>query len=505
MKNIILLALLASAAIGSAQSLKVVSGPIIDKDNIKDNSFNFKDFIRAEAFGSIGSKFFLDKQNKVMYIGLAADKDRQYRFGILENYISLAGTKAMKLEDMGMVGERYMLINMEEIDGKRFIFYVSGEDEKSTLYVNQMDDNFVLLGAPIKLGTGKYYNESFSVRFSEDKKSMLILQRGNGPLEKKMSAAASFREPETVFCSMRDVQFNEVWQQEFNVPEGEKNSTLQSIAIDNARNMYMLVAWDKEKVRKVSLLQYYQATKERKVTPIGRAQGKTYNCLLRILNGTTPVVAGLYDQKEEGYFIATVDPMSQSAKEIHGKVFPKEFPLHDGFIQPEYFGVDDIAMTDNGNITITIEGGVQLSSNTSVAFNYSPVFVKQVDASGKDVWQRIVYKQQSMPYIPNGGSHGVLVKGNDIIILYSDHEDNAKLTADQKKVKFYRRWNGILVSQRIDPTGKVTKEVYPPAINSEYSLDPRYMMRISDNLYQTQFWRLQGAKFTFSYATVEVN
>jgi hypothetical protein len=81
----------------------------------------------------------------------------------------------MQLEMPGIGGMWYSLVKMDEINGHRFIFYITGKDEESALYVNEMDDKFVSLGSPIKLVERKKRFQSTSIHISEDKKSILIL------------------------------------------------------------------------------------------------------------------------------------------------------------------------------------------------------------------------------------------------------------------------------------------------------------------------------------------
>ena len=510
MKRIALFACLLIAALHtSGQTVKVVSGKEIGKDELDKISIGQKSFIRQEVDGRSRSNFFIDRKNKVLYMGIARDEDKRYRFGVLKDYTNLGDSRMMQLEMPGMEGATYSLLKMDEIGGRRFIFYTTGKGEENALYVNQVDDNFVLLGSPIKLMERKKRFQSTMVQVSEDKKSILIFQSGVGDYDEK--AVGAYRENEAVSCTMLDEQFSEVWQAEYEMPFRVMKGDIARVKIDNARNMYLLTYTGKEKDQRATLYQYYWQSKGWKKTALGRPNVKTWGCDFEVFKGTTPVVAGIYGTaKANGYFVTVVDAASKTTKDIINKPFPDEYELWDGYIWTEHYGVNSIVMTDNGNITFSVEGGAQMSSATNSAvynFMFSSVFVKQVDPAGKDVWQRIIHKQQNVQFIPNCGSHALLPKGNDIIVLYADNADNAKRGVDEKKMKLYRREKSIVVAQKIDATGKASKElIIPVGVKDDFGIDPRVMVRLEDNVYLTEFWNTDGGarSWAYSYATVDL-
>src|ERR1044071_2456633 len=183
MKTLILSACLTISLYTSAQSVKITAGKDIDKNELDKMSVGMRSFIRQESDGRSRNFYFLDNKHKVIYMGIARDEDKRYRFGALKDYTTLTDSKVMQLEMPGNEGMTYSLIKMEEINGRRFLFYITGKDEESAVYVNQVDDNFVLLGSPIKLMERKKKFQSTSIHVSRDKKSILIFESGLGEFD----------------------------------------------------------------------------------------------------------------------------------------------------------------------------------------------------------------------------------------------------------------------------------------------------------------------------------
>lgn len=495
-----------------SQSVKISLGNEIDKEELDKINIGQKSFARQEIEGRSRYNYFLNRKDKLLYMGIARDENKRYRFGVFKNYTTLSDSRIMQLEMPGMEGASYTFIKMDEINGRRFLFYTTGKDETNALYVNQVDDNFVILGSPIKLMEEKGKYQGFSVHISENKKSVLIFQSGVGDYDDDKSTMATLRENKSVSAIMLDNQFSEVWRTEFELPFRLLKGDIDNVKVDNAGNMYLLTYMGKAKDQLATLYQYYWKTKELKKSAVGKPGVRTWGCLFDVLKGTTPVVAGLYgNDKRNGHFVTVFDPASMTSKEIVNKPFMKDYELWDGFIRAEFYSIRHLAMTENNNITFSVEGAVQMSGSTNASvytFLFSPAFVKQVDINGKDVWQKVIRKSQIVPVVPNCGSHALLAKGNDIVVLYADHADNAGRGADDKKPKVYRREKSIVISQRIDEGGKVSKELVK-IINpkGDFGLDSRVMIPLENNLYLTEFWNIDGGikSWSYKYATVEID
>ena len=183
MRSVVFFAWLLAASFSTiAQSVKVLPGKEIGKPELDKLSIGQKSFVRQEIDGRSRNNYFIDRKNKVLYMGIARDEDKRYRFGVLKDYTTLVDSKTLQLEMPGTEGMSHSLIKMEEIGGRRFLFYETGKGEESALYVNQVDDNFVLLGSPIKIMERTKRFQSIGVHLSQDKKSILIFQSGVGRL-----------------------------------------------------------------------------------------------------------------------------------------------------------------------------------------------------------------------------------------------------------------------------------------------------------------------------------
>ena len=310
---------------------------------------------------------------------------------------------------------------------------------------------------------------------------------------------------------MLDEQFSEIWKKDFELPFRPMKGDIARVSVDNASNMYLLTYSGKDKNQQASLYQYFWQTKEMKTTALGKPNVKTWGCEFKVFNGTTPVVIGLYGTaKNNAYFVTVVDVATHTTKNISTKPFNGDYELWNGTIRAEFYSVSNMVMTNNGNITFSVEGGVQVQSGQNSAvfyFLFSSAFVKQIDPTGKDVWEKIISKDQQVDYIPNCGSHALLPKGNDIVVLYADNADNVSKAADVKKIKSYKRDKSVLISQRIDPAGKVSKELITVQLGKgDFGIDPRFMIPLEDNVYLTEFWNIEGGvkSWAYKYATVDL-
>jgi hypothetical protein len=284
---------------------------------------------------------------------------------------------------------------------------------------------------------------------------------------------------------------------------------ISRVAVDNARNMYIIAYDGNEKDMRADLFQYYWQLKEWKKTPLGKTNLKTWGCNLEIFGGTMPVIVGLYGTlRDSRYFITVVDAPGRIAREISNKSLPKDYELYDDPISTAHYRVSNLVMTDNNNVTFSVEGGVQLTNSMNeYRYIFSPTFVKQVDLAGRDVWQHVVHKSQVSDYIPNCGSHALTARGNDVVVLYADNADNMKRGPDEKKVKIYNREKNVVVTQTIDITGKTSKELITvPEIDSTFGINPIVLIALEEDIYLTEFWETDGrAKWwSYRYATIDL-
>ena len=97
-----------------------------------------------------------------------------------------------------------------------------------------------------------------------------------------------------------------------------------------------------------------------------------------------------------------------------------------------------------------------------------------------------------------------MVYKNMKYIIYNDHKSNFSLEENDDDVAIFKGFNASVVIQSIDFKGRMSKQSIDTGQPDEFGINPKYMVKIHDNLHQTQLWRLKGMKVLFCYSTIDI-
>ncbi len=440
-------------------------------------------------------------------IGFSAERKDIYNFIVFENYINL---KAVRQVNAEVPSKSEVTLNaFVRIRDKNFLVYsqYTKSSKQTTVYVNEMSSSNVLLGTPIKVLTvdkekNKIYGD-VRVNASKNKKSILIYQatEGNG------------KDPRKMTCSVVDENFSVVWQNDFDFKMPEKEADLKSVDIDDDGNLYALLYKGKEKYQKASVFSYNWKIKNFAETVVGNPaeKAKTYGCLLEVVDGISPVVAGVSLADDDlSYFVVSFDAVKNTSRELQSAKFAekdkallvtKKYP-------EEGLAVQHILKTANNNFVVSFEVNhvITLYKQTSSSSDFysGSVFVVSVGANGV-AWSNVVYKRQTVPVNPFTTSHSLIISGDNVLIFYNDKESNLAERADESDGKVYRGSSSALVLRKINSKGEMTSQKIETGQPDNFGINPRYFVKISDTLYHTQLFATTFSKFACAYATIELN
>jgi hypothetical protein len=499
--SLILLLLIAFLNL-QAQVLTMNSGQVLDRKQFKDNDMLYTDFLA----GSItitpqlsASNIFFNTKTRTATIGLTKDDQKQYTVGSFENYVNLWGTRKVTAEIPGLDSEKYSLLSLHGLNGKRYIFYValfkSGEN---VVYVNQLSDDFVMLGSALKLwNVGE--DERIAVVPSENRKSVLLLKI---PETKP-------RESQRLFCKVIDTNLSELWQNELDFKTKDKDLAIIAVNLDDAGNVYTLAYERTGKKRTASLYQYYWRSKEFNESRLAsKSEGKIYGCDLKIPDGVTPIVSGIVDDKDFlGYFVSIVDPVNKSIDDKSPRPFPENYvkAMDKGIFEPEYFEVKQIIKTGNAHYAISIEAKIVLQQgNNFPVYHSSPVLVSICDSHGESFIEKVVYKKQVVRANQFVNGHIMIPSGNDVLVIYNDDKLNLATDLSEPSPNKFNGRNLVVVAQRITTSGTVTRSQIVTGKDETFGIYPNYFVKITDGLYHTQLWDATILKYSFCYATIEM-
>lgn len=467
-----------------SQRIEVTVGPIMDPKQIRSEAgIPLMALVTPFKSFSYSSTLFFNPASKRTYTGFGF-RNKSFKFAVLENYLTYTGIKELAAEN---IDEKVSILAFMFLKGK--LYAVIGQKfpdrDEFSVYVNEVSDDMVLLGTPVvvqKFKDLKKYGMNVSVTASEEKEYILIARlHDTKPKEKQK-----------VECKVVDPSFNEVWYKLIETENMDKDLELRSIALDKNANMHMLVETHVGKIDQPIIYSYFHESKSLKSFKLGLATGKNFGTRLRLLNSEKPYAVGLNkDEKSVSYFMNRIDVKSQTLEDLGSTSMPPDFYEASNVRMFDTFdwSVSDIITLEDNSIVASIEA-VLVDTKYRIHHTYN-TYVVSFNESGKQKWSKVVQKKQAVMSGLDG--HALLPAGNNVLVLYNDHKENASKKPEDTKVEVFKSKDAMVMVQEIDATGTVKK--YPFSTNKEfegYALFFNAMDKIQKGLYYSSSINIKG-------------
>lgn len=466
----------------TGQNFKVDLGPVIDKKTIKENFDPMT--IGGFLFDLTGlyrenHDHFFNLDNGKAYMGSTYTGGKYYQIAVLEKYHTFADVKKLAAESGDAADQKIAFLGFIHRDKSNYTLYsmVNAQTDETVVYVNQLSNDMIALGSPIKIAAfdrNKENGKMVSMIVSENKKSTLICRIVN----------TRKKENQAVECVVLDENFASRWSKKIDLNTEDKNLRLTDINVDDNGNVYILGMRKLKAYTEVPVI--YSYLKNGTVTReevMGQPGEEVSGTGLFILNGETPWLCGIYSAKGlSGYFAYTVN---RETGVLDEKV---KAPLAvDGkkIVSPGYSTVMNLVPLGKGKYTMSFERNAVSCSSSSCRYLSYDVWLVTFNEQKETLWQRPVYKMQlgSLNYSVN--SHALLSHGDNLYVVYNDDDDNVNTPVTKNDGSTYRGVNGRAVIQQFDDTGKSIKTgliALPEGAN--YVTKIKEVFRITDSVYQ---------------------
>ncbi len=466
--------------VGHSQSLKVTAGPIVDQNEIM-KEIGISNLASARK-GFSFTQFF-NPSKRTTYTGFGLQNEA-FHFAALENYVNYTSVKQLTSE---AINQKVRIHSFEVIDNQMYVLF--SEDFETydafTLYVNEVDDNMVVLGSPIKVHSFenlKKQGQQILITRSENKKYRLITR------------VHEVKSKENVKLTMKliDESFAEVWSRELETPTLKKDTRTYSIQIDNAGNAYVHFDDLSGKKNQPRLLSYFWKTNSLKTSTLGLTLGKNYNSKLQVVNGEKACVVGL---NKNGYtvtyFMDVLNATTQQIEHLSEHEMSDEFDQVSTF---RMFTIKDwtvrniIALEDN-SIVASVEAS-KLNTKYHIVQNFN-TYLFSINEFGQQNWARTIQKKQSTIMELEG--HALVPAGNKTLVIYNDHQKNANLQLDDSEVEIFKAKDAAVMVQEIDQKGHAKK--YPLFDDPElkgYILSQNTLSKIEKGTYYSNCLYIKG-------------
>lgn len=470
---------------GSAQSLEIAKGPVIDRKEIRKN-FDIPVVI-ATPFNriSVTTALFFNTKEKLTYNGIGF-QNRGFQFAVMEDYLNFKEVKKLSAETIG--GEQVGLVAFLTLNTKTFVLYITKipDQDQFSLYVNEVSIGMVLLGSPILVRTFKDLKAggtALSVSLSDDEKFLLV---------SRVYSAKSKEKQKVEFLALDD-SFGTIWQHVLETEYLERDLEVQYSSIDNNGNMYTMALDYTGKVNKPILYTYFWKNKSLKKATLGIAGGDNFGAGLEILDGVKPMIVGLNNnEKKVSYFIARVNDKTQEVDNLGTTPMPDNFykTANEAYFSTRSWKVTDMVSLSNNSVVATISATLAIENKYVTYYSFN-VYAVSFQENGKSNWIKTIPKKQTT--INELAGHMVVAANDKVLIVYNDDSNNLTKKPEDTDVDRFNGRSAVIVVQEIDAAGKITK--YPLSTDKElagYSLNLNNTAKIEKGLYFGTLMKVSG-------------
>lgn len=468
------------AILAVGQKIEITKGPVLDAKQIR------KDFsVPRLVFGgfSYSTALFFNPEKKRTYSGFGF-QNKSFQFAVMENYLTYSGVKELSSDTFS---DKVSLNAFVIVNNKMYVlFSMKFKDQDAfTLYVNEVSEDMVVLGSPLALHTYKDlkdYGMGIAVQHSRDKNYLLIRRLYD----------TKPREKQKIDCMVVDNAFSTIWSTMIETENMDKEVSIRSVDIDNNGNLYCLIEPEVRKLRQPIVYAYFWKSKSLKHFVVGLPKGENFGTSLEILNGATPYIVGLNDDKKKlTYFVNRIDRSSEIIENLGSSLMPADFYKASTFrvFETKNWNVTNMVSLSNNTIAFSVEA-MLYDTKYHLYYSYN-TYVIAFREDCTEAWSRTIRKKQSA--ISGLAGHSLIAANDHVLVVYNDHVKNLAKKPEDPKLEVFRGKDGMSVVQQIDPAGKVTKYgLMRDAEMKGYMVSLDQMAQIEPGLYFASCIRIKG-------------
>ncbi len=448
-------------------------------------------------------------------IGKNNEKIKETKINIDEKEVKYSGLKSFK-------GNIFLFYEAYSKAEKASSFYALKIDEnnltyqKITLFVNYETDFYSI------------FNRVF-IETSSDTSKVVIVMEG-----------AEKKKENLKYCvGMFDNALNKIWIKNTEASYTSKFAFIKNCSADNNGNAFLtLKLYDKE----TSYYKNYEGGARKAnftdETTLFTSSGQrilkidlganTIHCSSINFNKTnsTLLISGLYRTSNEskavaGVFLGSINPQTNLVTNTKLYPFTKEIIdgiTKDGFGSKEkseigidkYFDYVFILTRPNGSIDLitsfqeTDEVPVGASGNTAMSYRSGSIISTNIDKDGKAIFTRIP-KDQKIPKAGSFTGHFAFIYKDDLVLIYSDDEDNVTNDLSKSPIKLRNYRKSVLAAAIVATNGNLNRQVIYNNDNEGYVAEPGSITQTSKNTFflEALLWSLTKYRTRYGIMTVE--
>lgn len=425
--------------------------------------------------------------------------------------------------DFGVMTQNRSFEALFQMRNQRFYLFSSylNSDKENVLETQLMRPKTLELSSNQKelhrlsfQGYRKNNSGSYGFKMSQDSSKLLVYY--NLPYERKANEKFGFK--------VYDQFLKPVWEKEISLPYTDELFKLVQIRLDNKGDLYVIgkVYRDKLKARAQGrpnydfvVIAYRKNGTAKEEYEINLNDKFITDVQIAVEESGNIICAGFYSELGnggiKGTFYATVDAKSKTITKGSFKEFDTDFIIegerNSGLKQKQVekgrevltsYYLDEIVRKENGGAVLVAEQFYERiinSTNTNGNFTrsytkyyFNDLIIVSIDANGEIEWTNKIDKNQET--INDNGfysSYHLAVKGDELYMLFNDHEKNLDQT--KKNIRTFTARGGIANLVTLDSNGE--KNRYPvqyQAIN-EPMIRPVITRQIGDELIIVSIYR----------------
>ncbi len=471
----------------------------------------------SDVIGYDASGFYtLSSKSSSIIIG----QTTSIKLSHFSNDVNLLKETELEIKDNKKDMEFEFIVQMEN---KLYVFssLADKKTNKNELFVQTINKKSLELNndrkkiAEIPYETKLYRDRgNFGYTLSSDSSKINVFY--NLPYEKNENEKFGFH--------VLDVQMNEIWSKNIELPYTDELFVIYSHILDNDGNVHILGKKYEDKLKSTRkgevnynyIIISYNKGESNSREYLVKLDGKYLNEMKIVINDDKEIIcAGFYSNTgisgADGCFFLKIDSESKAIVLKNFKEFDLDFITQNMSDKEENktrkkeakgkdvelykYDIDDLIMSDDGSIflvgeqyyvierTSTTTSNGNTSTKTSYHYYYKDIIVVHIDFQGNIVWAKKVGKAQHT--INDNGyfsSYVLSIIGDKLYFIFNDHSENLVGNSKKKELKEFRsKKDAVIVIVQMDCEGNQTRKALFTAKEAEVLARPKVCEQISEN------------------------
>jgi len=317
-----------------------------------------------------------------------------------------------------------------------------------------------------------------------------------------------------------DDKMNKLWGGEYIMPYTEAVMDNSDFTVDNNGNAYMLAkVYDSEKRKEVDketglpayhfeVMKFVKGQKKPTIVKLNLGENFLKQVTLIENNQHEITIACTYSKKvrsnsTDGIFLAVIDTDGKLVKYKKGYY---EFPLEeltkfesarkrrkmenkDDYEAPNLY-VKNIIVNADGGVAIACEEYYMVETTyytsnggmrTKRTYYYQDIIATKINSNGEVAWIRKIPKYQRGSAGRGTMSFKLISDASGYYFLYLDNLKNMNLSEEEEPKIHQDRMGGQVIISRIDPNGKISKELLFDIRKEDIQIFPAEFDKVNDN------------------------